>query len=263
MSGADSYDARQARALRLADAYDAVAAPLRFAAGLFRIQDRIARAFADAGNEPLTGQLDRDGARLLGLAEELFAFAETEGPPELAEIARARRADEPETARSRLLLYWAGERETADDFLSRALLRPYVETLAGAGIAPDRPRQEGHCPNCGGRPIVAVREGDPASPGVCRGLVCALCGGSWRFSRTHCPSCLEEEPAKLPRFQAELFPAVRLDACESCRLYVKSIDLDLERSAIPEVDDLASLPMDLWAIREGYRRIEPGWSGSG
>ena len=60
---------------------------------------------------------------------------------------------------------------------------------------------------------------------------------------------------------AELFPAISLDACESCRQYVKSIDLDLERGAIPEVDDLASLPMDLWAIQEGYGRIEPGWSG--
>ncbi len=42
---------------------------------------------------------------------------------------------------------------------------------------------------------------------------------------------------------------------------MKSIDLDLERSALPEVDDLASRPMDLWAVGEGYRRIEPGWAG--
>jgi FdhE protein len=257
-----SCDERRARALRLADAYPAVAEPLRFAAGLFRAQGRIARVLADGQRErPLTGRLDRDGDRLLALAEGLFAFAESEGTPDLAEIARARRADEPETARSRLLLYWAGERETADDFLSRALLRPYVETLVGAGIAPDRPRREGQCPTCGGRPITAAREGDPASPGVHRGLVCGLCGATWLFSRTRCPSCLEEEPARLPRVRAELFPAVRLDACDSCRLYVKSIDLDLDRCAIPEVDDLVSLPMDQWAIREGYRRIDPAWSG--
>jgi len=262
MSGAASYDERRARALRLADSYAAVAGPLRFAAGLFRLQARIARALAEAhAVRPLSGHPDRDSDRFLGLGEGLLTFTESEGPPELAEIARARRADEPDTARSRLLLYWGGEREGADDFLSRALLRPYVEALAEAGVVPDRSRREGHCPVCGGRPIVAVREGDPASPGIYRGLICGLCGALWRFSRTRCPSCLEEEPAKLPLFQAELYPAVRLDACESCRLYVKSIDLELERSALPEVDDLASLPMDLWAVREGYRRIEPGWGG--
>jgi hypothetical protein len=262
MSGAASWDERRARALRLAGSHAAVAGPLRFAAGLFRLQGRIAKALEEAhGVRPLSGHPDRDFDRLLDVAEGLLAFTESEGSPELAEIAKARRADEPDTARSRLLLYWGGEREAAGDFLSRALLRPYVETLAGAGIAPERPRREGLCPFCGGRPIVAVREGDPASPGVHRGLVCGLCGATSLFSRTRCPSCLEEEPAKLPRFQAELFPAVRLDACESCRLYVKSIDLGLERSAIPEVDDLASLEMDLWAVREGYRRIEPGWGG--
>ena len=149
MSGAASYDERSARALRLADSYAAVAEPLRFAAGLFRLQGRIGRALAEAhAVRPLSGHPDRDFDRFLGLAEGLLSFAESEGPPELAEIARARRADEPDTARSRLLLYWGGEREGADDFLSRALLRPYVEALAEAGIAPDRSRREGHCPVC-------------------------------------------------------------------------------------------------------------------
>ena len=262
MIGTATFDERETRALRLTESYAAVAAPLRFAAGLFRLQGRIAIALAKANEEkPFSGHLDRDADRFGDLGDGILTFAESEGPPELAEIARARRADKPDTARSRLLLYWGGEPETAEDFLTRTLLRPYVETLAGAGIAPDRTRREGHCPLCGGRPIVAVREGDPTSPGVFRALVCGLCGADWRFSRTRCPSCFEEEPARLPRFQAELFPSVRLDACESCRRYVKSFDLALERGAVPEVDDLASLPMDLWAIQQGYGRIEPGWSG--
>jgi formate dehydrogenase maturation protein FdhE len=42
---------------------------------------------------------------------------------------------------------------------------------------------------------------------------------------------------------------------------VKSIDLTLDARAIPEVDDLVSLSLDLWAAREGFTRIEPGLAG--
>jgi FdhE protein len=76
-----------------------------------------------------------------------------------------------------------------------------------------------------------------------------------------CPGCGEEDPAKLPSFQADLYPAVRIEACEACRRYVKSIDLGLDPRAIPEVDDLLSLGMDLWAGSEGFTRIEPGLAG--
>jgi formate dehydrogenase maturation protein FdhE len=54
---------------------------------------------------------------------------------------------------------------------------------------------------------------------------------------------------------------VRIEGCEACRGYVKSIDLTLDARAIPEVDELVSLGMDLWAAREGFRRIEPGLAG--
>jgi formate dehydrogenase maturation protein FdhE len=54
---------------------------------------------------------------------------------------------------------------------------------------------------------------------------------------------------------------VRIEGCEACHAYVKSIDLTLDGRAIPEVDDLVSLGMDLWAAREGFRRIEPGLAG--
>jgi FdhE protein len=54
---------------------------------------------------------------------------------------------------------------------------------------------------------------------------------------------------------------VRIEACESCRCYVKSIDRAVDGRAIPEVDDLASLSMDLWAASEGFHRLEPGVAG--
>jgi FdhE protein len=46
------------------------------------------------------------------------------------------------------------------------------------------------------------------------------------------------------------------------RGYVKSIDLTVDAHAIPEVDDLDSISMDLWATSEGFARIEPGLAGA-
>ena len=66
---------------------------------------------------------------------------------------------------------------------------------------------------------------------------------------------------KLPSFQSDKHPAARVEACETCKRYVKSIDLSLDARPIPEVDDLVSLSMDLWAAEEGWTRIEPGWAG--
>ena len=79
--------------------------------------------------------------------------------------------------------------------------------------------------------------------------------------RIRCPSCQEADPVKLPAFQSEAHPGTRIEACDTCRRYVKSIDLTLDMRPIPEVDDLVSIAMDLWAVEQGLTRIEPGLAG--
>ena len=97
--------------------------------------------------------------------------------------------------------------------------------------------------------------------GARRMLACSLCGGEWLFGRILCPSCLEEKPERLPSYTSQTHPTVRVEACETCRRYVKSIDLSEDARPIPEVDDLVSLSMDLWAREQGFERIEPGLAG--
>ena len=92
-------------------------------------------------------------------------------------------------------------------------------------------------------------------------LACALCGGEWLFGRILCPACHEGDPYKLPSFQNDRHPALRIEACETCHHYVKSLDLSEDARPIPEVDDLVSIAMDLWAVDQGYTRIEPGLAG--
>jgi len=258
---AAAFEARAARATALVASAPVVAEPLAFAAGLFRLQGRLAAAvLARHEDAPFAGTA-ADFPRILDLLAPLLTYAAEKGPPELAEAARARHADADETALARLAVYWSGEREAREDYLSRALLRPYSEVVAGQGVALVRPRHEGHCPACGNAPVVSVRREVPESQGAARSLVCALCGTEWPFPRIRCAACREDDPAKLPTFQTAAHPAVRIEACETCRRYVKSLDLTLDARPLPEVDDLASLAMDLWAIEEGWTRLEPGWAG--
>jgi FdhE protein len=210
---------------------------------------------------PLTGRLDQDAARVLENAPAVLSYAVEAGPEALAAEARTRQGDLDSTARTRLQVYWAGDRPSSEDYLSRAILRPYVEVLREHNAAPDRMHRRGRCPFCGGAPSVAARREGSLMEGARRMLACALCGGEFLFPRILCPSCFEEEPTRLPAFRSDSHPIVRIEACETCRRYVKSLDLSEDARPIPEVDDIVSLSMDLWAIEEGFTRIEPGLAG--
>jgi formate dehydrogenase maturation protein FdhE len=45
---------------------------------------------------------------------------------------------------------------------------------------------------------------------------------------------------------------VRVSACQECRAYVKEVDLSKDGLAVP----LATIPLDLVAVEEGYRKVE-------
>jgi FdhE protein len=158
-------------------------------------------------------------------------------------------------------VYWSGDRPSSEDYLSRAILRPYVELLRFIRVAPHRVHKRGQCPFCGGSPWISARRDGSSLEGARRSLGCALCGTEWLFERIRCPACFEENPHKLPSFHDEKHANVRIEACETCRRYVKSIDLSEDARPIPEVDDLASIAMDLWAVDQGFTRVEPGLAG--
>ncbi len=109
--------------------------------------------------------------------------------------------------------------------------------------------------------MISARRTEPETHGATRLLFCGLCGTEWTFSRIRCPACDEADPDKLPSFGDGRHPLVRIETCEVCRRYVKSLDLSPDARPIPEVDDLVSVALDLWAAEQGYTRIEPGLAG--
>jgi hypothetical protein len=202
-----AFERRAARAEMLAGGSAPAEEPLRFAAGLYRAQARLASALERAHSEqPFSGRLRDDASRLLENTDEVIRYAARSGPPVLSEQAEARGGDDRPVACARLLAWWEGGRSSGEDYLSRALLRPYVEFLASRRIAPDRAHRPGHCPVCGGAPWIAARRAEADGDGARRSLGCALCGGDWSINRIRCPCCAEEDPARLPSFQSDAHP---------------------------------------------------------
>lgn len=76
-----------------------------------------------------------------------------------------------------------------------------------------------------------------------------------------CVFCGERDQAKLPFFTVEEEPGFRVDTCATCKRYIKTIDFrNLDRVAVPLLDDLDSLALDMVATREGYGRATlSGW----
>jgi FdhE protein len=83
----------------------------------------------------------------------------------------------------------------------------------------------------------------------------------WPFQRIACPNCGEVDPRKLPYYSAEEFPNLRVECCDSCKRYLKAVDMTRDRRPVPPVDELAAIPLDLWAWEQNYVKIQPNLAG--
>ena len=108
----------------------------------------------------------------------------------------------------------------------------------------------GHCPVCGGRPAMDELVDEEGR----RYLSCSGCFFKWPFKRLKCPYCGTEDPASLSYFAAGDGPT-RVGVCRGCARYIKTRDSRAGRADVPlEVEDLATLHLDLMASREGFER---------
>lgn len=207
---------------------------------------------------------------LLPKFPELLDLIRQIGPPALASVASTLRSSPAEHWQALLDDYWHQdpaeprdeEEAGALDFFPKAFLQPYAALLAsqvrgdGEEAQADEPVAEGLgvCPLCGARAQVSVLR--PEGHGAARSLVCSLCATTWRFKRVRCPACGEEEFERLAYHHTAEFPHVRISACETCRIYIKDVDLSKEALAVPVVDEIATTPLDLVAAERGYRKFE-------
>jgi formate dehydrogenase maturation protein FdhE len=138
--------------------------------------------------------------------------------------------------------------------LAWVFLQPYAEYLADHREVAAVDGTPSTCPLCGGRPAVGVlrSEGDGAK----KSLICMLCAHEWQFRRIYCPACGEEREPQMAFYSAPEIAHVRVDVCDTCHTYLKSIDLTKTGLAVPVVDELATIPLDLWAREHGYQKLQ-------
>jgi len=249
-----TIDQKIARATELAAAGGEASGLLGFYSELLRFQKPIFEAFQSKG---IT-----DVRALVPYFSGLIELVNRNGPEPLARFASAHL----QTAADReslLLVYWEGNAgdasaTPADVFFARVLLQPFAESLATRGPI-DAQSDSGTCPFCSHKPAVAALRGE--GDGGKRWLVCSLCSTEWEYRRIICPNCREEQKDKLPVYTAAGLEYVRVDACDTCRAYLKSVDLTRNGLAVPVVDELATVVLNIWAEEHDYTKLESNLLG--
>lgn len=117
------------------------------------------------------------------------------------------------------------------------------------------------CPVCGTRPVASiVRIG--AAQASLRYLVCALCQTEWNMARIQCSSCETDKGVHYLSLAADeaadaTQAAVKAEACDECKTYLKIFNQEKAALVDPVADDLATLALDLLVDEQGFARSGP------
>jgi len=271
-TGGTEYDARIRRAERLSSEHTFAAEFLDFykhvAAFQKTLRANIAAASGAKSRSAPAAEL-RDPLDLTVLLPHFRGFLsliEQHAPPALGKSAHQMSLLPSDSWVASLEAYWehAGKYDqqvgALAQFLARAFLQPYAESRAAQTPRAPQVVTVRVCPLCGSRPLMGVLrvEGDSGK----RFLLCSFCSQEWEFRRILCPTCGEEVEGKLPVYVAEQLPHIRVEACDTCKFYLRTVDLTKDGHAIPLVDDLAAIPLTLWAHEHGYTRLQPNLLGT-
>jgi len=285
MSGG-KWDARIRRASDLISSYPFAAEGLRFYARLATFQKSLFEAIQKAlagsskisSDRPLRDELDL--FLLLPRFPRFLSVIEQIAPVPLAQSAASLAQKGPAGWQHAIEDFWYRDPELAagivddselqsangsaatdsDWLLAWMFLQPYAEYLADhreTAIVDGTPST---CPFCGRKPIVGVlrSQGDGAK----KSLICMLCAHEWVFRRIYCPACGEEREPQLAYYSAPEIAHVRVDVCNTCHTYLKSVDLTKTGLAVAVVDELATIPLDLWAREHGYDKLQMNLLGT-
>lgn len=243
-----SWDASINRVHHLAESSTPARELLVFYATVLSTQKKLYESLRGRRDWLPSGLLENDLPVLLDYLPSFLQSVISVSPPALAEQASA--------SKELLSEYWNNRSDKL--FFPKAFLQPYAQWSVQSGaFSKQTSTPENRCPYCFGKPQLSVlRVTESGSESGNRHLLCATCLSSWEFRRVVCASCSEEQPFKLQYFKSDEYDHVRIETCESCKQYVKGIDLTRLGLAVPLVDDVATAALDLWATEKGFAKIE-------
>ena len=260
---------RAKRALSLAERFPAAREALTFYAAVASFQLEV------PADSPLSAR------------EGLIRLVLETGPEPLGEAARAL----TEAACRQALDDYLAEKDTTSprSFFARVLLQPVLVQTAATGASESRisrhgpqtseprtspslglggsdavegkqdARRPGRCPCCGHPPQVGCLR--PEGDGATLSLACSLCLWEWPYTRSCCPGCGESDAKHIAYYSAEEPAHLKVQACETCGRYLHLVDFGREPEAVADVDEIAALPLDVWAREQGLEKLHPNLVG--
>ncbi len=267
------WDQRIARAQELAATYPFAAEGLRFYEHIAGFQKSLYAQFGSGAGNGAGGAGKKTRApgslrdelelfRLLPWFASYLGFITDIAPPPLASAAAELNASGAARWEEILDEFWRSDGQgevpltESETFFAWTFLQPYAEHLADHTEPLEIHDTPPLCPLCNAPPQVGVLR--PLGDGGKRSLVCSLCATEWDFRRIVCPTCGEENVDKLPVFASDTADAlsyIRVEACDTCHHYLKTIDMTKNGHAVPVVDELAAIPLSLWAADKGYSKL--------
>ncbi len=106
----------------------------------------------------------------------------------------------------------------------------------------------GYCPVCGSAPILSILEDEGQ-----RTLTCGFCWHSWPAKRVYCPYCDSSRDKDLHYFFSEEEKDSRVDLCDNCEKYIKTLDSrKIDRLIYPPLECIATMHLDMKAQEMGF-----------
>lgn len=113
----------------------------------------------------------------------------------------------------------------------------------------DQSWEKGYCPICGSMPGLSMFSDDGG-----RFLICSFCWHKWTAHRIYCPFCENRDSETLQYFFSEEEDDYRVDLCDKCNQYIKTIDTRKTNHYIyPPLEMISTLHLDFQAQEKGYK----------
>ncbi len=112
----------------------------------------------------------------------------------------------------------------------------------------DKEWNKGYCPVCGSAPELSTFEENGK-----RSLICGFCSHKWESKRIYCPFCENTDHETLQYFDIEGEEEYRVDVCDKCKKYIKTVDINkTSRLIYPPLESQSTPYIDVKFEELGY-----------
>ncbi len=142
-------------------------------------------------------------------------------------------------------------------FLVYSALQPSLVSFSemiSVNLDKDNEWDKGYCPVCGSMPELSLFEENGK-----RFLICGFCSHKWASKRMYCPFCENADHETLQYYSIDDEEEYRVDVCEKCKKYIKTIDIKKTTRTIYAPLEIRSTPyIDIKFEEMGYKKGNTG-----